>query len=97
MKITIRKLYKRFNGLQVLNGLDLDIEEGETLVVLGRSGVGKSVLLKHIIGITKPDSGTIDVNGCRISDLSGPELYRAIFEMGMLFQGSALFDSLTVE
>ena len=95
--IQIRDLHKRFNGLKVLDGLNLDVEEGETLVILGRSGVGKSVLLKHIIGITKPDSGTIDVHGVRISDLSGPDLYKEISQMGMLFQGSAMFDSMNVE
>lgn len=77
--------------------MDLDVEKGETLVILGRSGMGKSVLLKHIIGITKPDDGTIDIQGNRISELAGPELYKAIVNMGMLFQGSALFDSMTIE
>lgn len=95
--IQIRNLWKRYGRLQVLEGLDLDIKTGETIVVLGRSGVGKSVLLKHIIGISKPDRGTIDIDGNRISDLEGPELYRAIKNMGMLFQGSALFDSMDVE
>jgi phospholipid/cholesterol/gamma-HCH transport system ATP-binding protein len=95
--ITIRNLRKKYNTLQVLDGLDLDVREGETLVILGRSGMGKSVLLKHMIGITKADAGTIDINGVRISDLSGPDLYKAIFNMGMLFQGAALFDSMNVE
>ncbi len=95
--ITIRKLSKSYGKLKVLNELDLDIQTGETLVILGRSGVGKSVLLKHIIGISKPDSGTIDVDGVRISDLSGPALYKAIHNMGMLFQGAALFDSMNIE
>jgi phospholipid/cholesterol/gamma-HCH transport system ATP-binding protein len=95
--ITIRKLKKSFNGLPVLKGLDLDVQEGETLVILGRSGMGKSVLLKHIIGITKPDEGTIDINGVLISELRGPSLYKAVLHMGMLFQGAALFDSMNVE
>jgi phospholipid/cholesterol/gamma-HCH transport system ATP-binding protein len=95
--ITIRDLWKKFGKLQVMAGLDLDVNTGETLVVLGRSGVGKSVLLKHIIGITKPDQGTIDVDGVRISDLQGPDLYRAVKNMGMLFQGAALFDSMDLE
>lgn len=95
--ITIRKLSKSYGKLQVLNELDLDIKTGETLVILGRSGVGKSVLLKHIIGISKGDSGTIDVDGTRISDLYGPELYKAVHNMGMLFQGAALFDSMNIE
>lgn len=95
--ITVKGLYKKYDKLQVLRDLNIEIKTGETLVVLGRSGVGKSVLLKHIIGITKPDAGTIDVDGVRITDLSGPELYKAVQEMGMLFQGAALFDSMNVE
>jgi phospholipid/cholesterol/gamma-HCH transport system ATP-binding protein len=95
--IKIRNLKKSFKGVKVLDGMDLDVEKGETLVILGRSGMGKSVLLKHIIGITKPDSGTIDIQENRISELAGPELYKAIVNMGMLFQGSALFDSMTIE
>ena len=77
--------------------LNLDVEQGETVVILGRSGTGKSVLLKHIIGISKADSGTIDIGETRISDLEGQELYKAVISMGMLFQGAALFDSMTVE
>ncbi len=95
--IKIRNLWKKYGKLQVLAGLDLDVKNGETLVILGRSGMGKSVLLKHIIGISKPDQGTIDVGDTRISDLSGPELYKAVLDMGMLFQGSALFDSMNVQ
>lgn len=95
--IKIRNLHKSFNGHQVLNGLNLDVEQGETLVILGRSGTGKSVLLKHIIGISKADQGSIDIGEARISDLSGPDLYKAAINMGMLFQGAALFDSMTVE
>lgn len=95
--IQIRKLSKRFNQNKVLDNLDLDVEQGETLVILGRSGTGKSVLLKHIIGISKADRGSINVNGVRISDLEGPDLYKAAINMGMLFQGAALFDSMTVE
>ncbi len=95
--IQIRNLWKKYGKLQVLAGLDLDVKTSETLVVLGRSGVGKSVLLKHIIGISKPDAGQIDVDGIRITDLYGPELYKAVQNMGMLFQGSALFDSMNIE
>lgn len=95
--IEIRNLSKRFDALQVLKGLDLEVAKGETVVVLGPSGIGKSVLLKHIIGLLKPDEGTVNVNGFRISDLSGVALFRAIDNMGMLFQGGALFDSLSVE
>ncbi len=95
--IKIRDLHKRFNKNRVLDGLNLDVHPGETLVILGRSGMGKSVLLKHIIGISKADAGSIDINGVRISDLEGPDLYKAAINMGMLFQGAALFDSLNVE
>lgn len=95
--IKIKNLWKKYGNLQVLAGLDLEVKTGETLVILGRSGMGKSVLLKHIIGISKPDEGTIDVNDTRISDLTGPELYKAVLDMGMLFQGAALFDSMNVE
>ena len=95
--IKITDLWKRFGKLQVLAGMNLDILEGETLVILGPSGIGKSVLLKHIIGLLKPDAGTVDVNGVRITDLHGPDLFKAVQEMGMLFQGAALFDSMNVE
>lgn len=80
----------------VLNEFDLEIKTGETLVILGRSGVGKSVFLKHVIGLEKPDSGTLEIDGVLISDLKGPALYEAIRNTGMLFQGGALFDSMTV-
>jgi len=95
--IKIRDLWKRFGKLQVLAGMDLDIKEGETLVILGQSGIGKSVLLKHIIGLLKPDAGSIDIDGTTITDLNGPDLFKAVQNMGMLFQGGALFDSMNVE
>src|SRR5690348_6897563 len=95
--IKICNLWKKFGKIQVLAGLDLEVNEGETLVILGPSGIGKSVLLKHIIGLLTPDQGTIDVDGVRITDLQGVELLQAIKHMGMLFQGSALFDSMNVE
>lgn len=94
--IEIKNLWKRFGKLQVLGGMDLTINEGETLVILGPSGIGKSVLLKHIIGLLKPDKGTVDVNGIRITDLEGADLFKAVRNMGMLFQGAALFDSMNV-
>jgi phospholipid/cholesterol/gamma-HCH transport system ATP-binding protein len=95
--ITIRNLSKTFKSHQVLRNLSLSIREGETLVILGPSGVGKSVLLKHIIGIAQPDSGYVEVDGVKITELSGTELLRAVKQMGMLFQGAALFDSMTIE
>lgn len=97
--IKIRNLWKSYGSLEVLKGLDLDINENETLVILGQSGVGKSVLLKQIIGLETPDQGTIEVDGKRIYEgqfekqLKDPNVKR----MGMLFQGAALFDSMNVE
>jgi len=95
--IKIKDLYKKFGNMEVLKKLNLDIKEKEILVILGRSGVGKSVLLKHIIGIEKPDSGNIEINKTNILDLSEKKFYDFVKNMGMLFQGSALFDSLNVE
>lgn len=95
--IKITNLCKQFGAMKVLSNLNLSIHEGETLVILGPSGIGKSVLLKHIIGLLKPDSGSIDIDNLRITDLTGPALYSAVSNMGMLFQGAALFDSMNVE
>ncbi|WP_284452839.1 ABC transporter ATP-binding protein [Parachlamydia acanthamoebae] len=92
-QIIIKDLYKKYGKLEVLKGLNLEVFEGETLVILGRSGVGKSVLLKQIIGIEQPDSGTIEIDGEPITSL---EKSHTPSRMGMLFQGSALFDSMNV-
>ncbi len=94
--IEIRGLSKKLGRRQVLEGLDLDVRRGETLVVLGPSGTGKSVLLKHIIGLMKPDAGSIRIEGEEIVGLSEKELNRVRQRFGMLFQGAALFDSMTV-
>ena len=94
--IAIRGVTKRLGSKLVLNGLDLDIEKGETIVVLGPSGTGKSVLLKHIIGLMVPDSGSIEIDGEDIVGMKEQELDRVRKRFGMLFQGSALFDSMTV-
>lgn len=94
--IVIKKVSKRYGPLEVLKELSLNIIKGETLVIVGRSGVGKSVLLKQIIGIEKPNAGTIEVEGICISHLEGELLRQSLKQMGMLFQGSALFDSMNI-
>jgi phospholipid/cholesterol/gamma-HCH transport system ATP-binding protein len=94
--IHIHDIYKDYGSLQVLKGLSLDVLQGETLVILGRSGVGKSVLLKQIISIEKPDRGYIEIEGERLADYSLKKRLQHDRRMGMLFQGSALFDSMNV-
>lgn len=94
--IRVDTIWKTFGDTPVLRGLSIDIHTGETLVIIGRSGVGKSIFLKHLIGIEKPDSGTIDIDNTRVSELYGNKLYGAMRSMGMLFQEAALFDSMTV-
>ncbi|HYM80844.1 MAG TPA: ABC transporter ATP-binding protein [Candidatus Limnocylindria bacterium] len=94
--IRIQGLRKQLGTKQVLDGVDLEIESGETMVVMGRSGTGKSVLLRHIIGLMKPDAGSIQIDGQEIVGLGERELNRIRLRFGMLFQSSALFDSLSV-
>ncbi|MBM3253620.1 MAG: ABC transporter ATP-binding protein [Candidatus Omnitrophica bacterium] len=94
--IEIINLCKSFNDHLVLDNLNLTINTGETMVIIGRSGCGKSVLLKHIIGIMKPDSGQVIIDGEDIVRMSEKELNNLRLKFGMLFQGAALFDSLTV-
>lgn len=94
--IQVINLNKSFGDNKVLKDLNLNIETGITKVVIGRSGCGKSVLLKHIIGILKPDSGQVIIDGQDVTKLPGKELNKLRLNFGMLFQGSALFDSLTV-
>jgi phospholipid/cholesterol/gamma-HCH transport system ATP-binding protein len=94
--IVVKDLCKSYGSHEVLRHLSLTVHEAETVVILGRSGVGKSVLLKQILGIEQPDSGTIAVDGTFITGLKGQKLRDAMRGMGMLFQGSALFDSMTV-
>jgi phospholipid/cholesterol/gamma-HCH transport system ATP-binding protein len=94
--IEVRNLYKSFGTLQVLKDVSLKVNEGETMVVMGKSGIGKSVLLKQIIGINKPDQGQIFVNEIETTNLYGEALYEANKDLGMLFQGGALFDSMSV-
>lgn len=93
----IRGLAKSFGSQHVLQGLDVDIMKGETLVVLGHSGTGKSVLLKHINGLIEPDAGEITFDGEKITELSEAAMVPVRKRIGMLFQGGALFDSLTIE
>jgi phospholipid/cholesterol/gamma-HCH transport system ATP-binding protein len=94
--IEIKELHKSFRGNKVLSGVNLTIEKGETIVIIGRSGCGKSVLLKHIIGLLRPDKGEIFINGEDITKYKNDKLYQMRQRFGMLFQGAALFDSMTV-
>lgn len=94
--IKIIKLEKSFGTHAVLCGVDLTIEKGETMVVIGQSGSGKSVLLKHLIGLIKPDAGEIYIDGTEITRLRDDALQRITRRFGLLFQGAALFDSMTV-
>lgn len=95
-KIRIRNLHKRFGPKVVLNGLDLDVGVAESVVVIGGSGTGKSVLLKCILGLMEPDSGTIEIDGRNVVGLPRAEREAYMRKFGMLFQGGALFDSLPV-
>jgi phospholipid/cholesterol/gamma-HCH transport system ATP-binding protein len=87
---------KAFNGLKVLEDCTLHIQRGETVVVIGRSGTGKSVLLKHLIGLMTPDSGQVVINGENTTEFGAPEWQTVRTRMGMLFQNAALFDSMSV-
>ena len=95
--IEVRKLSKSFSGRPVLHEVDLTVEEGKTLVVLGRSGCGKSVVLKHLIGLMTADSGQVLVDGEDIIGLPERKLIAVRRKIGMLFQSAALFDSMSVE
>ncbi|MDQ4139417.1 MAG: ATP-binding cassette domain-containing protein [Bacteroidota bacterium] len=94
--ISIRGLRKSFDEFDVLKGVDLDLYQGENLVVLGRSGTGKSVLIKIIAGLLKPDAGEINVLGKQVDKLSGAELDQLRLKIGFSFQNSALYDSMTI-
>lgn len=94
--IEISELHKKFNEKNILRGINLNIAAGETLAIIGRSGCGKSVLIKHIVGLLFPDSGYVKVEGKNLNDLSTRELYNIRKNFGFLFQGAALFDSMTV-
>jgi len=94
--ISITKLYKSFDENHVLRGIDLELRKGENLVVLGRSGTGKSVLIKIIVGLLKPDSGTVKVFDKEVDKLDKKELMELRLKIGFLFQHSALYDSMTI-
>lgn len=94
--IELKNIDKSFSGRVVLKDLNLKINTGESMVIIGRSGCGKSVLLKHIIGLMRPDSGSVIVGGTDITKISPKELNKVRKDFGMLFQSAALFDSLSV-
>jgi len=95
-EVVLEDLHKAFGPLKVLDGLDLRVRQGESMVVIGGSGQGKSVLLKHIIGLLSPDQGRVVVDGVELSTLSSRELTGFRQRFGMAFQEGALFDSMTV-
>jgi len=94
--ISIRNLQTHYGARQILKNINLDIYRGETMVILGRSGCGKSTLLRHIIGLAKPSSGEIIIKGNDIAKMSEEEMMPVLRKIGMLFQGAALFNSMTV-
>ena len=94
--ILIDNVHKSFGQKQVLRGISMKIDDGETTVIIGRSGTGKSVLLKLIVGLLEPDEGTITIDGRRVDQMSEADLYEMRRRIGYVFQGAALFDSMTV-
>jgi phospholipid/cholesterol/gamma-HCH transport system ATP-binding protein len=94
--ISLRNVYKAFGSKRVLSGFSLDVEEGETVAIIGFSGAGKSVAIKHIVGLLNPDKGEVIVDGLNVPSLSRPELYQLRARIGYVFQFAALFDSLTI-
>ncbi|XVN42325.1 MAG: ATP-binding cassette domain-containing protein [Candidatus Rickettsia vulgarisii] len=97
LKIAIRSLFKSFGNHRVLDGIDLDIKQNSSTVILGGSGTGKSVLIKNIVGLMQPDSGNIVIDGVETNNLTTKERFKIMETMGFLFQGGALFDSLTIQ
>src|SRR5207244_2098490 len=96
LMIEARQLKKSFGPQRVLDGVDLRVEKGESVVIIGRSGGGKSILLKHLIGLLRPDQGDVIIDGENIAGMNERQLLKVRRKCGMLFQGAALFDSLTV-
>lgn len=93
--IQVEHLSKSFGDLDVLEDVDLEIQDGETIAIIGRSGSGKSVLMKHLVGLLKPDTGRVLVDGVDIAEIPYEELREVRQQFGVLFQGGALFDSMT--
>ncbi|HEX8433175.1 MAG TPA: ABC transporter ATP-binding protein [Longimicrobium sp.] len=96
MSIEMRGIFKSFGPKHILRGLDLSVNEGETVSLVGFSGAGKSVTLKHIVGLLQPDKGTVHVDGLEVPTLPREKLYKLRLDMGYVFQFAALFDSMTV-
>ncbi|HEV7586520.1 MAG TPA: ATP-binding cassette domain-containing protein, partial [Longimicrobium sp.] len=96
MSIELRDIHKAFGPKKILRGLSLGVEEGETVSLVGFSGAGKSVTLKHINGLLKPDQGTVFVDGLEVPRLPREQLYKLRLDIGYVFQFAALFDSMTV-
>jgi phospholipid/cholesterol/gamma-HCH transport system ATP-binding protein len=96
VRIECRDVWKSFDDKRVLRGVNLTIEPGETVVIIGQSGTGKSVLLKHIVGLLHPDRGAVLVDGANVGKMSRKKLFELRIRFGMVFQSAALFDSLSV-
>jgi phospholipid/cholesterol/gamma-HCH transport system ATP-binding protein len=94
--IKLKDVYKSFGDKKVLQGFSLDVTEGETMVIIGYSGTGKSVAIKHIVGLLEPDSGTVFVDGLEVPTLPRRELYALRARIGYVFQFAALFDSMSI-
>src|SRR6478609_9694249 len=94
--IKLVDVYKSFGAKKVLEGFSLEVEEGETMVLIGYSGTGKSVAIKHIVGLLEPDSGTVFVDGLEVPKLKRRDLYELRARIGYVFQFAALFDSLSI-
>lgn len=94
--VELRDVHKSFGDLRVLRGVSLALQKGNSEVVLGGSGTGKSVLIKHVVGLLKPDKGEVWVKGERVDQMKGDDLDKSRLNIGYLFQGGALFDSMTV-
>lgn len=95
--IRVNNVYRSFDGKPVLKGINLSVNRGETFLIIGRSGAGKTVLLKNIIGLLRPDSGNISIDGVNITQLNKQQLEKVRLQFGLVFQSGALFDFLNVE